>query len=275
MHKSGFKKFICEHRVYLWLIILSLVMVIFSSLNPYPSEIKKVWEEKITQWENFSIEEFIRKLENNLHLYYILKITFFLGFILFIFGIYFSFSFLVSLWRGGISLFSQNFPDVSWQVSDILRVLIIIFFFVNILKVGEPIFWGIFEFNPTHLFWQFILRAFLIDLFSLGVIIYFVVKKYFSSLAQLGLRFKNFINNLLFAFYHYLGIIPLLFLAVFLSFSFTVFLKYKPEPSPLLFFFFQPQPKILVFLSFLFIAIFGPIVEEIFFRGFCYPPLRN
>ncbi|MCM8794018.1 MAG: hypothetical protein NC898_06130, partial [Candidatus Omnitrophica bacterium] len=159
MHKSGFKKFICEHRVYLWLIILSLVMVIFSSLNPYPSEIKKVWEEKITQWENFSIEEFIRKLENNLHLYYILKITFFLGFILFIFGIYFSFSFLVSLWRGGISLFSQNFPDVSWQVSDILRVLIIIFFFVNILKVGEPIFWGIFEFNPTHLFWQFILRA--------------------------------------------------------------------------------------------------------------------
>ncbi|MCM8766298.1 MAG: hypothetical protein NC920_05645, partial [Candidatus Omnitrophica bacterium] len=219
-----FKKMISENQVYLWMVLLTLALGVFSYFNAdffFPSEIKEIWKEKIAQWESLSSDEFVKKLEKNLPLSYLLKITFLLGFIFLIFGLYLSFLFFSSLVRGRISFSTQDFPQVNWQVSDIFRAVIIIFFLINIVKVSLSVFFQFFEPNLTRLSWQFLIQAFLIDLFSLGVIFYFVHKKHLSPFTQLGLRWENLINNLLVAFFHYIGLVPLLFLAVILSFSFT------------------------------------------------------
>ncbi|MCM8783659.1 MAG: CPBP family intramembrane metalloprotease [Candidatus Omnitrophica bacterium] len=270
-----FKKLILENQVYFLLLFLSLVLGIFSYLNrDYLgiSPLEEAFKGEISQYENISSEGFVKNIEQNIQISYLLKITFFVGFLFFIMGVYFCFSFLFALFRGKVTLFSQDFPAVNWQILDIFRVVIVIIFFTSFLKVIEPIFFRIFGIN---IFVRFMLHVLLFDIFCLGLIIYFVYQKHRSTLISLGLGLSNFINNILLAFLHYLGVIPLLFLSIFFSFSFTQLFKYKPEISPLFYFFFLPQPKLLIFFTTIFIAIIGPVIEEIFFRGFCYPALRS
>jgi len=265
-----FRKFVLENKFYLWLILLSLILNVFFYLHSEYFNFPQ--KEEFSPLENISPENIVKNIEKNMGISQLLSITFYLLFFLFIIGIYFCLSFFVALSKGKIFIFSYDFPKVNWQVLDIFRVIVIILFFANLLRLSELIFLRSLEMD---FFAHFIIRAFIFDFFSLGTVLYFVSKKYFSSLSHLGLKLDNFINNLLLSLFHYIGVLPLLFLTIFLSIFFTEFFKYKPEPSPLLFFFFYPQPKLLIFLVTIFIVFIGPVIEEIFFRGFCYPALRN
>ncbi|MGE4357280.1 MAG: lysostaphin resistance A-like protein [Candidatus Omnitrophota bacterium] len=269
------RKIILENEIYLWLIFLSLALGIFSYLNRDNLEIARVdevFKERISQFEEITPQDFVKNIEENIYVSYLFKINFLIGFFVFVFGIYLCLLFLSKLFKRNVSLFSQNFPEAGWQVIDIFRVIVVIVFFINFLKVIEPVFLKTFE---VDLFVYFIVRVFLFDIFCLGVIFYFVFKKYRLTFYNLGLKLDNFINNLLIVFPHYIGIIPVLFLTVIITFFLTDFFKYKPEISPLFYFFFLPQPKYLIFFTAVFIAIIGPVIEEVFFRGFCYPALRK
>lgn len=275
---SLLKKVASANQLYVWLVILSLALGIFSSLHRDLFDSRKAIEslrEDSRLFEKISSEELMQKMGKNNIFFWAFRLTFLSGFALFLLGVYISVLFFRDLAKGRILLFSRDFTLVHWEISDILRALVVILFFVNFLHLAEPLFLEAFNLTPPNLSARFIGQAFLIHTFSLAVILYFVLKKYASQLSALGIKFTNLRDNIFMGIVHYIGLIPLLFASIFLSLLVAQSFRYEPPPSPISFFFFQSQPRFLLFLTVFFITLFGPFTEEIFFRGFCYPALRK
>lgn len=75
----------------------------------------------------------------------------------------------------------------------------------------------------------------------------------------------------------YLGVLPLFVLSLMVLLLIAHLMAYEPPPHPLVNVFLEEekrQPMLFMFSVFLGMVI-GPIFEEIFFRGFCYPVLKG
>jgi membrane protease YdiL (CAAX protease family) len=75
----------------------------------------------------------------------------------------------------------------------------------------------------------------------------------------------------------YVGFLPVFFLVLIAVFFFASLMAYEPPPHPLVNVFLEEEKRqpLLVMFSVLLGTVIGPIFEEIFFRGFCYPVLRG
>jgi membrane protease YdiL (CAAX protease family) len=73
----------------------------------------------------------------------------------------------------------------------------------------------------------------------------------------------------------YVLILPALAVILLLSVWLLDILKYVPPPQPVFEIFMKEERgKVLFFLT-IFVSVFGPIVEEIFFRGFLYGAVKK
>jgi len=120
-----------------------------------------------------------------------------------------------------------------------------------------------------------IISTTVLDISAIGIIFYFVLVRHKQKLLALGLSGKNFLKNVICGIAGYVAIVPILVLVLLTIVWIISILKYEPPPQPVLEMFVEEEKTpILVYLT-IFVAILGPIAEEIFFRGFVYSAIKK
>ena len=120
-----------------------------------------------------------------------------------------------------------------------------------------------------------LLHTTLSDFLCVGLVIYFIRR---SGVDWRDLWFRNtrFWNDVWVGIQGYLAVLPLFAVALVLLLLVVRFFSIEPPPHPLVEVFLEEEKAPLVTAYSIFLAcIVGPFLEEIFFRGFCYPAMKN
>ena len=201
------------------------------------------------------------------------RYSLFAGFLMLMAGIVMNIFFLF----GKKKILPDKIPEkksVSWDIMDIARVTIIVIFSGYILGVA-----GSLIFKPSHFNMDVNLRmmlgTFFIDIIAGAVIVYFVLVKYREKLSSLGIAFESFYKNVLSGIAAYIFIMPILILVLIVSMLSLDAIGYKPPTQPVFDMFFEEKRNSVILFLTIFVSILGPIIEEIFFRGFLYNAVKK
>ncbi len=162
-----------------------------------------------------------------------------------------------------------------WDIWDVLKVVILFIFFGYIITLIEYILSAVFPAIKLNERIVSIINTSILDILVMALVLYFVISWHKHKLSDLGLTLKNFAKNITYGFVGYISITPALVAALLITVFFVGLFRYKPEPQPILDMFLKEDKKmVLTYLTF-FVAIIGPVVEEIFFRGFLYRAVKK
>lgn len=111
-----------------------------------------------------------------------------------------------------------------------------------------------------------IVAAFLIGLVKI---------RYHTRLAEIGFTLQGFWRQVLTGVVAYLAATPIL-VALLVILSITAkFFHYQPPPQAVVEIYLKEQMRSMLLLFTLFVAVLGPVMEELFFRGFAYKAIRS
>lgn len=164
---------------------------------------------------------------------------------------------------------------VRWGIKDIFRLAIIFVFLGYVLYIIEAQILLSVSGAEEMLHFLPILNTGIMDLVILGFIIYFVKVKYNHSLATIGLKIRNARHLSFLAVLSYIAFLPILaFLLLLLIWLTSLFNFHLPQQTLFRLFLKEENLWLLTF-STIMVIILGPIVEEIFFRGFSYNAIKR
>ena len=173
------------------------------------------------------------------------------------------------------SLSPPEFP--SWRFSILFKVVILFFVGGIVLGLLTGILEAIFPGWASANFYM-ILHTLILNILCLLLMIKFV-KQAGGKWQDLGFNFRktDFFREAGIGVVSYLGVLPLFGVVLAVLLVVAQLAHYEPPPHPLVDVFLTEEKGVpfLVVLSILLGTVIGPIFEEIFFRGFCYPILRN
>ena len=196
-----------------------------------------------------------------------------LGFFIFIASIIMNILFIFR----GRKIGFKNLPykkPVSWNTLDLIRVSLIIVFIAYVIGFIGAFISKVLDLKMSMNL-NMIFNTFFIDIAAGIVILYFVIIKYKENLEALGLKVSSFFKNILSGISGYIFMLPLLFTALVISLWILDMIGYAPPPQPVFEVFMEEKSnKILLFLT-IFVSVFGPIMEEMFFRGFMYSAVKK
>lgn len=141
-----------------------------------------------------------------------------------------------------------------------------------LVGVGEQWLGAVSEDN-----WLLLMHTLLTDLATIFLIAYVVGSVGRGTWDALGLRVSQPWRQIGAGFAGYCAVLPVFVFLLALIVLVSNLLGYEPPPHPLVEVFVEEDyrnPVLIGFSIFLACAI-GPVVEEIFFRGFCYPALKR
>jgi len=164
--------------------------------------------------------------------------------------------------------------DVRWGFREVIETTVFMFFSEAILVLFESLWIRYFELIPDHDF-LLMMNSFLRDLLVVAYILRMMQIRFGLSFKHVGLSLARFGECVRRGLSGYVAVIPPLFFSVaVLSYVIKMF-SYEPPPQNVVEIFLKPSAdQHLVFFTF-FVAALGPMVEEIFFRGFAYPAFRK
>jgi len=168
-----------------------------------------------------------------------------------------------------------NSPDAPrWPLSDVVRVVLLFLSFGYAVLIAQS-----FLAHKIHIFrndnFKMIFDTVLMNLVGIGVIFHFIVNKYGHKLSDIGLTFKNPVKNAGYAVIGYIALVPVVIIIMVMTFFVVKWLNYQPPVQPIVRIFMEEKTTGILLLSTLFAAIFGPVAEEIFFRGFLYSSIKK
>jgi len=175
--------------------------------------------------------------------------------------------------------------DVSpppWTLGDVFKIVILAVaatyallmacgFFVSL---AEEVTKTKFEFYRNRNF-SMIFNTIILDLGLLLVIVLFAKNVYKEKLSSLGLAKKNAAKNIAYGVAGYIGIIPVIVIVGAIIYILLIVLKISPPPQPIVGFFLAEKNITLILISSAVAAVFGPVIEEIFFRGVMYNAVKR
>ncbi|MCM8832194.1 MAG: CPBP family intramembrane metalloprotease, partial [Candidatus Omnitrophica bacterium] len=142
-----------------------------------------------------------------------------------------------------------------------------LFFFIFFTIFSTQIFTIIFFDTKTDYIAKMIYTNFILECILILIILKFIPKN------QLNLNFKNLNFGLVFKLYT--AFFPLIFIAFILSGLILKNFKAEPSINPAITILLSCNDKFLANLFFIQIIFLGPLVEELFFRGFIYKLVRT
>ncbi len=288
LQRSKIRSFIKKERLYVWLLIFIISVTAAIALTG---------DEKLPQFlggkggkisydagdtahkeikYNLSREGAIKVIEGNKRL----KIAMMLlsGLVLFAIaaGIFLDFMILI-VKKEGRPLLPQTMShkDPPWGIWSAVRIIILFVWLNYMLMLAEAGLSKVFPWIRTGENLCAVLNATITDVLALVFIIYFVAREYREKVISLGFSLKNFFQNILCGISGYLAAGPLLLMVLLLTVWVSALLKYEPPIQPVLEIFFEEKKKALVMYLTVFVAVFGPIVEETFFRAFMYRAVKK
>ena len=164
---------------------------------------------------------------------------------------------------------------VPWGLKDVLHLFIFLFFIEAVIIMAE-FFVGIFiDLKPLGKDFLLMLNSLLRDLGAAFFVLYWVKVKYGASLSEVGLTGRAWLKNIGRGLMGWIAILPVL-LMVLIGISFFVQkIAYEPPPQAVVEIYLNESRKNNLLFFTVFVAVLGPMIEEIFFRGFTYTALRS
>ncbi len=165
---------------------------------------------------------------------------------------------------------------VDWGPRDLAKVVILFiisgFGFSLFLGGLKKLFFPSWEDNFLILF-----HTTLTDLFLVALIFYFILRKHKKNIEDLGLRSRNMGGDILLGAKGYLATLPVFITVLLALLGIAALFSYEPPPHPLVEVFVDEDKHnpFLIGYSIFLACLLGPVIEEIFFRGFCYPALKK
>ena len=265
-----------RERVYIWMLffIVAVNMINLSQpLNKKPYNENKGVSVKTFKDMGITEERIRAFLESDNPKAVFFKRSLITGFFIFLLGLILNLGFLIGK-RRLISKLPQNKKAAPWDVSDVVRAVIIIIFVGYILGILLGLFLNIHHIKmDTNLHMMF--STFVLDIIAGFIVFYFVLIKYKENLSSIGVTFASFYKNILSGITAYISVIPILLLSLVLSILLLEMFGYKPPTQPVVEIFLQEKRSNVILFLAVFASVLGPVIEEIFFRGFLYNALKK
>ncbi|MDD5437125.1 MAG: CPBP family intramembrane metalloprotease [Candidatus Omnitrophica bacterium] len=173
-----------------------------------------------------------------------------------------------------IDIRTSYLDAAKWGVWDVGKVAILFLFFGYMLVIIESVLIRVFPIIKNDDL-RMVFNSSVLDTLTIVFILYFTVVQYKEKLRSVGIAFKNFSKNVFYGIIGYVATLPLLFLILIITAVVANFFKYVPKEQVVVELFMrQDNPVFLIYTS-VFAAIAGPIVEELFFRGFMYTAVKK
>ncbi len=163
---------------------------------------------------------------------------------------------------------------VKWGVWDVAKVMILFLFFAYMVIIIESALLKVLPFLKDDNI-RMILNTTVLDTLIVVFILYFAVGHYKEKIASLGLSLKNFMKNVLCGITAYVALVPVL-VAILAAIAFiSNMINYVPEKQAVVELFLKEKDARFLFYTSIFAAVVGPIIEELFFRGFMYSAFKK
>ena len=161
-----------------------------------------------------------------------------------------------------------------WGVREVIQVFVFMYFIEGLVFIAQT-FWvwatGMEKIQQDF----FLLGNTLFRNLSMVAFIWIILRLRGQSWRDLGIRGESFFKNVKTGVLGYIAVIPPMFLIFFILAILMQIFSYEPLPQNVVQIYLKKNPGSFLFLFTLFVVILGPVLEEIFFRGFAYPALKK
>lgn len=234
---------------------------------------ERQWNKEMEKDEGF--RNFVRQKPLLAVLFQGLTAFFFLAFMV---GLFVDFVFLA---RGSSrARFSSSLsPPLTggWNLTMLSKIILLFIFWGIVLSLLIGVFQVLFPKGASDNFYM-ILHTLMLHMITFYCILRLITGQG-GRWQELGLQippFKTVLNEIKVGFLGYCGVLPFFILVVGVLLTVAGLVRYEPPPHPLMTVFLEEKhAKLLLGASIALGTVIGPVFEEIFFRGFCYPILRN
>jgi len=223
-----------------------------------------------------------RILKNNLPLY-LFYISLNMAIVLLFFsGLTIDGYFLFKRWKKDDIFKRDKIDPPLWKISEVFKIVILALTFGYIFFIVFGFFIGFLEkfrgagprFYKNENF-RMIFDTIILDIIVFLVIIKFLWKLHGKRLRNMGFLPGNIARNIRYGVMAYVGVMPIIFIIGILVYMLLNIFKLEVPPQPIVGLFLSEKNVALVFVSGIIAALFGPVIEEIFFRGVMYSAVRR
>ncbi len=176
-------------------------------------------------------------------------------------------------WMRGRSPWSLASSTAGWGLADVAKVIVVFLMVFLSLDALYPAcsYW---QAGPSDISFVVIVQ-FLAELAALCFLFRCVSSRWRNAIGQLGLAPGNVLSHVATGVRAYVGFLPLMLLLTWFTEMAASRAGIRLEPQEQIGFFFADLslPSLIFLVSF--VAVAGPVFEEIFFRGFAYQALRR
>lgn len=179
-----------------------------------------------------------------------------------------------ALRRKPITIATYRLGAIRWGLWDVGKVVILFLFFGYMIVIVESLVAGIVPALKNHNV-RMMLNSAILDGLSVAFIITFALKQHGEKLIALGLSLKNFVRNVFYGIVGYIAAVPVLVAVLLAIIALTNLLRYVPPQQPVVELFMKEENTAFLTFTSIFAAIVGPMIEELFFRGFLYNAVKR
>lgn len=161
-----------------------------------------------------------------------------------------------------------------WNFADVVKVTLIFTSFGYFFIIVQALVAKFFPMLNNENF-RMVFNTGVMNLVGISVMVYFVVKKHGQKIRDMGLSLVKWPAGAMYGVIGYIALVPVLLGIMIAIFYVVKLIGYEPPVQPIVEVFMKEKETSILWMSALFAAIFGPIAEEIFFRGFMYPAVKK
>jgi len=278
--------FFNKERLYIlilaFIILFNIIVVLYPKTGVKPKNAKSqsaadMREERKKRYhEEFvsrraEIEECLRKNER---LTLLFSLATLLIIALLLLGITMDFIIFSVMFHDKLDIRTLSPPSAKWTIWDVCKVIILFLFFGYIMIISEALWSRIIPALKSNNI-RMIVNTSILDILAVFFIISFTVIQYKERFAALGLSAKNFFKNVFYGVVGYVALIPVLIVILVITAAIINITRYIPQRQPVVEFFLKEKDIAFLTYSSLFAAVVGPVIEELFFRGFMYSVFKK
>lgn len=164
--------------------------------------------------------------------------------------------------------------EPNWGVKTVFQAFVFLYFIEALLYIVHIVFTHLDRFHMPadyYLLVHSLLRNFAVALFVLLMVRW----RFKQSVRELGLMTDQWWTRVREGLLGYVAVIPPLICLFLLIAAFLKILSYEPEPQNVVQIFLKRSTETYLVAFTIFVAIVGPVLEEVFFRGFAYQALKK
>jgi membrane protease YdiL (CAAX protease family) len=270
-------KFLKEERLYILILIFILVfnvIILSHGVDKDKAQRPNASGAQTFETQEIKKHETERLLAKNERLFTLFGLVSFLILAIALLGLVIDIIIVPMVLAGRFDIRSLSPPQAKWNIWDACKVVILFLFFGYIIILSEVFLSKVFPVFKTDNF-RMMINSSILDILAVVFILHFTVVQYKEPLAALGISAKNFLKNIFYGVVGYIALIPVLILILVIIAVIINITKYVPERQPVVELFLKEKGVAFLTYSSIFAAIIGPIIEELFFRGFLYSALKK